>query len=179
MNIYELQFKRHWLKAYLLSAVWILLVALLWIIIAHDYFSDRISPSASIFIALILSLIPIFRSKLWRCFTDRSFTGTVIEVRHKETLTSSKDRPSTPTATDPLYHIMLKVELPDGSIKKMHIESREPLYHDLWYHKGDTVTYHRGTKFPLIHGGRRVCATCGTEYIYDDPICRTCGKINE
>ena len=173
MNICETQFRRYRRQAFLLVGIWILAAGLLWGFLLHGYFAPRIGWRLSLTILFTICIVPVFHVKLWRFFTDRSFTGTVLSVRHKETLTSPKNDPR-PTATVPLYHIYLTVQTESGTIKK-HIESLEPLYHDLWYRTGDRVIYHRGTMFPLIVGGRDVCAYCGHEFITDSRICRDCG----
>ncbi len=178
MTVYERQYRRKIMKQLAAVFVQIALIAALWIFYLHRYFSERISPAASFTIAYVIALIPIVKNRLWRLFTDRSFKGIVKSVKFKESQTFSKEDMRA-SATRPLYTIILKITLESGAQKKMTIESFEPFYQDMWYHAGDRIVYHRGTKFPLIPGGRRYCAYCGYDLTDGETSCRVCGCENE
>ena len=181
MTVYERQYRRKIMKQLAAVFVQIALIAALWIFYLHRYFSERISPAASFTIAYVIALIPIVKNRLWRLFTDRSFKGIVKSVKFKESQTFSKEDMRA-SATRPLYTLYLTIALDGGSgdkQKKMTIESFEPFYQDMWYHAGDRIVYHRGTKFPLITCGRRFCAYCGYDLTDGETSCRVCGCENE
>lgn len=178
MTVYERQYRRKITKQLATVFVQIAIIAFLWIIYLHRYFSERISPAASFTIAYVIALIPIVKNRLWRLFTDRSFKGIVEGVKFKESQTFSKEDMRA-SATRPLYTLYLTITLDGGAKKKMTIESFEPFYQDMWYHAGDRIVYHRGTKFPLIIGGRRFCAYCGYDLAGGETSCRVCGCANE
>ena len=177
MSDYEKNFRLYWAKQAAFCLVFAGIIAAVWGFGLYAYFSSRISPAASLTIAYVIALIPVFTKKLWRIFTDRSYTATVQDVKYSEAQTFSKDDMRT-SATVPLYRITMKLVYPNGSAAKKNIESLEPFYQDMWYKAGDRIVYHRGTKYPLIVGGRRFCAYCGDGLRDGENLCRRCGKAN-
>ena len=177
MSDYEKNFKLYWAKQIAFCLGFAGIIAAVWGFGLHAYFSSRISPAASLTIAYVIALIPVFTKKLWRIFTDRSYTATVSDVKYSEAQTFSKEDMRT-SATVPLYRITMKIVYPNGSVAKKNIESLEPFYQDMWYKAGDRIVYHRGTKYPLIVGGRRFCAYCGDGLRDGESLCRRCGKLN-
>ena len=177
MSDYEKSFRLYWAKRIAFCLVFAGIIAAVWGFGLHAYFSSRISPAASLTIAYVIALIPVFTKKLWRIFTDRSYTATVSDVKYSEGQTFSKEDMRT-SATIPLYRITMKLVYPNGSAAKKNIESLEPFYQDMWYRTGDRIVYHRGTKYPLIVGGRRFCAYCDDGLRDGENLCRRCGKAN-
>lgn len=182
MNIFEVQFKKTWAKKFIIFLVSVLLLAVFWYAGIHSYLSSHLGKQYgeiySILIAVALFIGVFITLKIWRIFTDRSFQGVITKIRHKETLASPKGD-ARPTATESRYHIYLSVLLENGKTVTKHIEHTELFYDDLWYRVGDYVTYHRGTKFPLVKNGRKICAYCGHELISDEDKCSNCGYTSE
>ena len=178
MSVYERSFRSYWFRQILFCIVFAAAVALCWALGLHGYFSSRINPAASFTIAYVLCLIPVFIKRLWRIFTDRSFSATVTNVSYMESQTFNKEDMRASATTD-LYTVKLKMVLDNGSAAKKNIESFEPFYADMWYKVGDRIIYHRGTKFPLIVGGRRFCAYCGDGLKDGEERCHKCGRMNE
>ena len=177
-SVYERKFRNYWLRQLLLCAVIAAAVIVVWALGMHSYLSSRISPAASVTVAYVIVLIAVLSKKPWRIFADRSFNGTVTDVKYRESQTASKEDMRI-SATVPLYTIIIKVNADRGGQIKKSVESLEPLYQDMWYHVGDRVNYHRGTKFPLIEGGRRFCAYCGDGLRDGETKCHKCGQENE
>ncbi len=181
-DIFEIQFKKIWIKKFIIFFVGCLIIAGVWYGGLHTYLSSRMSETHgeiySVFIAEMFMICLLIKLQLWRIITDHSFQGKIISIRRKETLVSPKGNSQT-TATEPRYHIYLNVMLDSGKTIVKHIENDEPFYDYLWYHVGDQVLYHRGTKFPLVVGGRVICAYCGHEYIHDDARCTNCRHVSK
>ena len=177
-SVYERKFRSYWFRQLLFCAVIAAAVVVAWALGMHSYLSSRISPAASVTVAYVIVLIAVLSKKPWRIFTDRSFTGTVTDVKYRESQTASREDMRI-SATVPLYTMIIKVDTGKGGQIKKSVESLEPLYQDMWYHAGDRVIYHRGTKFPLIEGGRRFCAYCGDGLRDGGTKCHKCGQENE
>ena len=182
MSVFEIQFKRMWLKRFIAFGVGYAVIVGIWCGGFHGYLSSRLGEDHgalySLLIAVVLAVILIVKFRLWRIVTDRSFSGEITHISYKETLTSPKCD-SRPTATVPRYHIYITVRKTSGKMFTKHIEHEDPFHDGLWYSVGDTVIYHRGTKFPLVKDGRRICAYCGHQYIREDTKCTNCGYRNE
>lgn len=174
---YERAFTNRWLKILVKCLAVDAFVAIAWGLYIHQYFCSRIGNGASITIAYLICMIPAVKNRVWEFITDRSFSGEVISARYKESQTYDKEDPRI-SATKSLYTVILYIRTQKGVIIKKSIASFEPMYQDMWYHVGDQVVYHRGTKFPLIKNGRRFCAWCGDSLRPDSCFCSRCGKEN-
>ena len=130
------------------------------ILVALLVATKSFTPIYIIFIT-ILCVFPIIVLKYWNWFTDRTFEGEVVEVKHKQFV-------------DDLYqHISLRT--PNGKIKKATVKRT---FDDLTpiYAVGDYVRHYYGTKYMQKVGApTNICVFCGTRSRHEAERCSVCG----
>ncbi len=102
--------------------------------------------------------------RLWRFFTDRTFTGTIEKAGLSRSYSTSDD-PATAGDTDYDFRLntSLTVRLDDGKKKRLRFEQKRGFYH--YYYEGKQIVHLHGLPYPirLDHEGMDgfVCAACG------------------
>ena len=178
MNAYQKAFIRTVTKQLTVLFIVIAIVTVGWVLGIHAYFSERISSAASLTIAYVICLVPVYKQRMWLLFTNRPFRGTVIDIKHTE-YRINEQASIVQYAAKPLYKMTLTVRTDSGRIVLKQVERDTIFMADEWYKVGDRVIFYRGTKYPLIVGHTPFCAWCGGPILEDGVTCHDCGKIND
>ena len=178
MNAYQKAFIRTVTKQLTVLFIVIAIVTAGWMLGIHAYFSERISAAASLTIAYVICLVPVFKQRMWLLFTNRPFRGTVVDIKHTEYHVNEQAL-LVRYDIKPLYTMTLTVRTDSGKVILKQVERETVFMADEWYQIGDRVIFYRGTKFPLIVGHTPFCAWCGGPILEDGVTCHDCGKIND
>ena len=184
MNAYQKAFIRTVAKQLTVLCLVTAIVTVSWVLGIHAYFSERISAAASLTIAYVICLVPVYKQRMWLLFTNRPFRGTVVDIKHTETRVNNMNSLNSffmlrTVAIKPMYIMTLTVRGDSGKITIKRVERGSVFMADEWYQIGDRVIFYRGTKFPLIVGHTPFCAWCGGPILEDGVTCHDCGKIND
>lgn len=112
-------------------------------------------------LAAVASGFLIFR--IWRFFTDRTFSGTIVTSALSRSYSASND-PGQGADYDFRLNTYLKVRTDQGKLRRIRFEQKPGFY--LYYHEGNRVTHFHGLPYPVntdpdaSHGC--VCSACGT-----------------
>ena len=163
-----------------------LLIALNLVVILNwwdDLFPiEKINPIAKYSFAVVLLAIPVFLTRIYRIFTDPTFTGTVRDVSVR---TSVDSKSSVRPTWESLYRkneIYLTVETPGGKVirKKVYEGMAKDGANLEKYHVGDRVLHLHGSGItvvlPFPNDSRCCCAVCGGDNSVSDSVCVHCGK---
>lgn len=114
---------------------------------------------------LIAAVSGIILFRMWRFFTDRTFTGTILKTGLSRSYTTSDD-PSAAGNTDYDFRLntSLTVLLDNGKKKRLRFEQKRGFYH--YYYEGKQIVHFHGLTYPInldTEGADGyVCAACGT-----------------
>lgn len=104
----------------------------------------------------------IFR--MWRLFTDRTLSGTIVSSGLSHTYSASPDPGLTQKLSyDFRLNTAIKVKCEDGKVRRIQFEQKHGFYH--YYHEGNRIIRFHGLPYPINldpdapHG--YVCAACG------------------
>ena len=170
MDSYERKFRRDRAVRLTLSALWIGFCTFLWKRFYFAVYAGSYGAVLSFAIGAVVTLWPLYKLDALRYLYDRSFSGIVTEVKRERVV----KRGINPRAARLFYRMTLVISTDDGMTVKKRIDGNDPFYEDRWYHVGDRVVYHRGTKFPVITNGARFCAYCGSILRDDEEKCVEC-----
>lgn len=182
MNAYQKAYLHMVLKQLFILLFVIAVVTASWILGIHAYFSERISAAASLTIAYVICLVPVYKQRMWLLFTNRPFRGTVIDIKHIESQSNNINNGFfmlRNVAIKPMYKMILTVRTDGDKIIIKQVERESVFMADEWYKVGDRIIFYHGTKYPLIVGHTPFCAWCGGPILEDGITCHDCGKIND
>lgn len=102
--------------------------------------------------------------RIWRFFTDRTFTGTIVQTGLSRTYTASDDPAAAgDTAYDFRLNTTLRAETDNGKKKRLRFEQKRGFYH--YYYEGRRIVHFHGLTYPInLDPDARdgyVCAACG------------------
>jgi hypothetical protein len=162
----------------------ILLVILSLFLIACMFYTHELADyfyvKGSIFLSILILLIYLRISGLWRIICDKSWEGTVVNIRCEEarepvTFAHAVDRTSR-GIPKMIKYTVITAELPDGKCKKLRFPCRELDVNV--FRVGDKIIHYKGMKYPQnpcrkneIH----MCPSCGR--FLNDNYCPDC-KFN-
>ena len=124
---------------------------------------------------LIAVVTGFFLFRIWKFFTDRTLTGTVVSSTLSRSYNASND-PGEGTDYDFRLNTYLKVRTDDGKIYRLRFEQKPGFYH--YYHEGNHITHFHGLPYPVNtdhqapHG--YVCSACGAHYEQLHDRCPNC-----
>lgn len=125
----------------------------------------------------VLSGFFIFR--IWKFFTDRPCTGTVVVSGLSRSYTPSPD-PGAMNGVDYDFrtNTALRLRLDNGKHRRLRFEQKPGFY--LYYHEGERVAKFRGLPYPInldpdAKSGC-VCSACGTWKKEKASHCDACGR---
>ncbi len=145
----------------------------------HDL-TDYFYVIGSIVLSIVILIIYLRASDLWRIIRDKSWEGTVVNIRCEEarepvTFAHAVDRTRRGIPKMIKYSI-IEVKLNDGTNKKLKIPCRELDVNV--FRVGDKIIHHKGMKYPLNPCRRNeihMCPACGR--FLNDNYCPDC-KFN-
>lgn len=140
--------------------------------------TDYFYLNGSIFLSVVILLIYLRVSGLWRIIRDRSWEGTVTnisceEAREPVTFSHAVDR-SWRGIPKMIKYTVIIAQLPGGEQKRLRFPCRELDVNV--FRVGDQITHHKGMKYPLNPNRRNeihMCPLCG-RFLGDNycPDCR-------
>lgn len=110
--------------------------------------------------ALILGF---FLFRIYRFFTDRTFSGTILSAGLSHTYTAGQDPGFSGKSYDFRLHTKLRIRCDDGKLRRIHFEQKNNSY--FCYHEGERILHFHGLPYPINlspdaeHG--YVCPCCG------------------
>lgn len=125
--------------------------------------------------AALISGFLIFR--LWKFFSDRSFSGTVVDAGLSRTWSASDD-PGGATDYDFRLKTRLRVRTERGRHRRIRFEQKLGFY--LYYHEGNHVVHFHGLPYPIntdpAASAGYVCSVCGHHSKERIDLCPACRK---
>lgn len=127
---------------------------------------------------LLLGIVTVIGScvfRLWKFFTDRSFSGVILSSDNLHDYSPSKD----PSATGALryeFRLNTAIRVKDDKQKKhrLRFEQKNGFY--TYYYEGTRVIHFRGLPYPIRTDEKEgyICVACGRIYSAYEDTCEGC-----
>ena len=138
-----------------------------------------VPPAIRVGTYIVVMLIPFVITRVPFCLMDKTFTGTVKQVKVQNEYVAVKGLEGSPRAMSRTLatFVYLTVELPDG--KEKHFKAAQGGGYMEEYKPGDTVFHLYGAKHTLVlpeqAGDHVECPVCGDDNRAELTACHSCG----